>query len=134
MTEEPPKPEIDYRDCNYSIDIGDAVKRSLIRHFIRFLDAKIAERGFDPHDEALFDRDQIEAKAWALADEALLVAKGLIDDIIESAIQIEQGRQSASELLAQYLPDVATETARNFLNDELDLLIQLASGHFPEVR
>jgi len=51
MTEEPPKPEIDYRDCNYSIDIGAAVKRSLIRHFIRFLDAKIAERGFDPHDE-----------------------------------------------------------------------------------
>ena len=135
--EETPKPEIDCQDCSYSIEIGDGVRRSAIRHFTRFLDAQIAARGFNPHDGALFERDQIEAKAWVLADEALLTAKVEIADVIETAIQIEEGRQSAAALLTEYLPDVVAQIGRDFLDDPLgglDMLIELASGHFPRPR
>ena len=135
--EETPKPEIDCQDCSYSIEIGDGVRRSLIRHFTRFLDAQIAARGFNPHDGALFEREQIEARAWALADEAIQVAKALIDDFIGAVIQMRQGEQTAADLLSENLPDVTAQVGRDFLDDPfggLDALIELASGHFPQVR
>ena len=124
--------EIRDEDVYLQVRIGNRVRRALIRHFTAFLKAKIAERGYSVDDPLLFDQDMLEDKAWELAE-------GVIADVegIHEVVEAMGGDASPAAYVRDALTEALDEAEREFLNDRLgglDLLIEVASGHFPEIR
>jgi hypothetical protein len=125
-------------DYRLNVELGDRVRRHLIRHFSVFLRTKIAEHGFTPDDPLLFDQDRIEAEAWRLAGRVIdEVQQRVADDLAEAEFAGMLGDFDPAERIRERLAEQATEQEREFLEDSLgglDGLIELASGHFPEIR
>jgi len=111
-------PKIDLSDACFSIQIGDGVKRSLIRHFQQRLQGVLRRLGINPDDGALIKADVLEREAWRLADRAISDARLQIDDVLDSAIHLWPGRP-AQAWLGEYLTQATSQAWREFLDDGL---------------
>src|SRR5688500_995234 len=125
-------------DYHLGVDLNDGVRCRLIRHFTAFLKCKIAERGFTPDDPLLFDQDQIEDKAWWLMDRVIQeVQERVADELADAASAERFDLIDPAERIREHIAEQVPVQEREYLEDPLgglDVLIQLASGHFPEFR
>jgi len=129
--------KINCEDSRFVIEIGDGVRRSLIRHFVNYLVATIEKRGFNARDTVLFNQDVIEAEAWRLTNIVITRARLDLDDISDD---LRSSEKSASEIVAEEIDSAVSETELEYLGkgpddelSELSMLIERASGHFPEI-
>jgi hypothetical protein len=130
-------------DVHLQLRLSGRVRRALIRHFVVFLKAKIAERSYAAADPLLFNQDMIEDKAWELAETVIADTEGHAERLINGAAGLDEvvaavgGDPSPLALVRAVLDETIADAERGFLDDPLtglNALIELASGHFPEIR
>ena len=137
--------DIDCTDCAFEIYVGGRTRRSLIRHFSTFLKQAIHNKGFNANDPELFDQDMIEEQAWRMAELAIdemkrswRTAQLAINNMKRSYDDVRDVVSgSAQEFAETYFADWLPQIESEYLSDDLtsiDALIELASGHFPEIR
>ena len=119
------------------IEIGDGVRRSLIKHFMNYLVTTIEKRGLSARDPVLFNQDIIEGEAWRLTNIVISRARLDLDGISDD---LRSSERSASEIVAEEIESAVSETELEYLGDgphdelsELNMLIERASGHFSEI-
>jgi hypothetical protein len=128
---------INCEDSRFLIEIGDGVRRSLIKHFMNYLVTTIEKRGLSARDPVLFNQDIIEGEAWRLTNIVISRARLDLDGISDD---LRSSERSASEIVAEEIESAVSETELEYLGDgphdelsELNMLIERASGHFSEI-
>jgi hypothetical protein len=130
--------KINCEDCWFVIEIGDGVRRSLIKHFMKYLVATIEKRGFNARDPLLFNRDVIEAEAWRLTNIVITRARLGLDGVSD---ELRSSERQASEIITEEIDSAVSELELEYLGkgrddelSEINMLIERASGRFPELQ
>jgi hypothetical protein len=108
---------IDCTDCYLAIEIGDGVKRALVRHFARFIAARLAAGRIAVSDDAAADR--IDREAWRLASRVLGEVGTELAGALDEMLLLPDPQRSAQELLAGVVAAAVDTVERHYLGDEL---------------
>ena len=115
---------IDCSDCYLAIEIGDGVKRELVRYFSSFiagrlgaLDAPITESG----------RGAIDRDAWRLAGAVLNDVGGELNGTLDEDLLKEDPQRGAQNILAAAIGAAVAAIEQRYLSDELCGLEPLAA-------
>jgi hypothetical protein len=107
---------IDCTDCYLAIEIGDGLKRALVRHFGRFIAAELATHRIaaagDGADESI-DRD-----AWRLAAKVLAEVEDDVAGTLDESLLAADPQKAAQEILAAVVALSVAATERDFLADD----------------
>jgi hypothetical protein len=116
---------IDCSDCYLAIEIGDGVKRALVRHFNRFIVARLDARGIVAAGER--GREQIDRDAWRLTTTVLGdVGRELVGALDESALAADP-QKGAQEILAAVIDGSVASVEQDYLGDR-DLGFELLAA------
>lgn len=108
---------IDCTDCYLAIEIGEGVKRALVRHFHRFIADRLDSRGIAIIGERR--RDHIDRDAWRLATSVIgEVENELLGALDESALGPDP-QKVAQELLAAAVDATVAEVEQDYMEDRL---------------
>jgi len=89
---------IDCTDCYLAIEIGDGVKRALVRHFATFIAAQLAAR--DMGMQAGEAPEKIDAEAWRLAVRVLREVRSEIDGALDETLLAPDPQKTVQDILA----------------------------------
>jgi hypothetical protein len=108
---------IDCTDCYLAIEIGDGVKRALVRHFTGFITNQLTARAVAAQTPAALER--IDRDAWRLAARVLYEVEAEVDGALDETLLAPDPQKTVQDILT-----VAVETAvlgieRHYLGDEV---------------
>jgi hypothetical protein len=120
---------IDCTDCYLSIEIGDGMKRALVRHFGRFIAERLAARRI----AAAGDRadESIDREAWRLAGKVLGEVESDLDGALDESLLTADPQKAAQEILAAVVAVSVAAVERDYLIDEAFGFAALAAGIAP---
>ena len=102
---------LDCSACWLTIDVGDSMKRSLIRHFIAFLKHELQKHGVE------LDDDIIEGDAWELTDRFISEMKEILaQDPSEGYVRNDRG---AYEVVENYVREAMPEFEKQWREGDL---------------
>lgn len=106
---------IDCSDFYLAIEIGDGVKRALVRHFNRFIADRLETHGIAAAGER--GRERIDREAWRLTTTVLgEVGRELEGALDESALTADP-QKGAQEILAAVVDGSVAATEQDYLDD-----------------
>ena len=108
---------IDCTDCYLTIEIGDRVKRALVRHFAGFIAGELAARDVTANAEA--SREKIDGDAWRLAARVLREVEAEIDGALDETLLASDPHKTAQDILATAVEVAVGESEQHYLGDEL---------------
>jgi len=108
---------IDCTDCFLAIEIGDGVKRALVRHFTGFIATQLAARSVAPESETA--REKIDRDAWRLAARVLSEVEAEIDGALDETLLAPDPQKTVQDILATAVESTAAEIERHYLSDDL---------------
>lgn len=108
---------IDCTDCYLGIEIGDGVKRALVRHFANFIAAQVAARHVAARTEATLDK--IDRDAWRLAARVLNEVEADIDGALDETLLAPDPQSTVQDILAATVETAVAETEQHYLRDDL---------------
>jgi hypothetical protein len=121
---------IDCTDCYLAIEIGDGVKRALVRHFAGFIAGTLAARGIAAGTEAALEK--IDGDAWRLAARVLREVDAEIDGALDETTLAPDPQKSVEDMLAAAVEIAVAQTEQHYLGDDFlgfaGLLEKFASG------
>jgi len=109
---------IDCTDCYLAIEIGDGVKRALVRHFANFISAQAAVRGIPASDETA-SAEKIDRDAWRLAARVLNQVESEIDGALDETLLAPDPQRTVQAILAAAIETAVGETEQDYLGDTL---------------
>jgi hypothetical protein len=109
--------DIDCSDCYLQIAIGDGVKRSLIRHFARFIAAQLRERRIEHSDAGA--EEKIYNDAWRLASRVLREVGPELEGAIDETLLTPDPAGSVQALLAAAIEAASGGAETHYLADDL---------------
>ena len=107
---------IDCTDCYLAVEIGDGVKRTLVRHFARFIAGHLAARGVTSPTEAALDK--IDRDAWQLAARVLHEVETEIDSALDETLLAPDPQKTVQDILAAAVEIALAETEQHYLGDD----------------
>jgi hypothetical protein len=107
---------IDCTDCYLAIEIGDGVKRALVRHFAGFIAGELTARGL-VHGRA--SMEEIDRDAWRLAARALREVEAEIDGALDESLLAPNPQQTVQDILAAAIEIAVSGSEQHYLRDEL---------------
>ncbi|HEY3917562.1 MAG TPA: hypothetical protein VGL83_07200 [Stellaceae bacterium] len=123
---------IDCTDCFLAIEIGDGVKRALVRHFSRFIGARLAALELACRDDAAADK--LDREAWRLAARVLSEVEAEIEGALDENLLAPDPQKSAQEILANAVDASVAAIEQHYLADNLlgfdALCAKLRAGGF----
>jgi len=108
---------IDCTDCYLAIEIGDGVRRALVRHFSRFITNRLDSRGIATRDERR--RDHVDRDAWRLAATALSEAESELVGALDEGLLNDDPQKGAQEILAAVVDASVAGIEQHYLEDSL---------------
>lgn len=120
---------IDCTDCSLAIEIGDGVKRALVRHFSGVITGQLAARGLATRTDAA--REKIDRDAWRLAARVLNEVAAEIDGALDETLLAPDPQKRVQDILSAAIEIAAAEAERRYLGDEafgFDGLIEKLTG------
>lgn len=116
---------IDCTDCFLAIEIGDGVKRALVRYFAGFIGAQLAAHDIAADDAVAIDK--LDREAWRLATKVLGEVEAELDGALDETLLAPDPQQSAQEILAGVVNAAVAAAQAHYLADDLlgfDALLQ----------
>ena len=116
---------IDCTDCFLAIEIGDGVKRALVRHFAGFIGEQLATREIAARGDAASDK--LEREAWRLAAKVLGEVEAELEGALDETLLAPDPQQSAQDILAGVVHAAVAAAQERYLADDLlgfDALLQ----------
>jgi hypothetical protein len=110
---------IDCTDCSLAIEIGDGVKRELVRHFAAFIAGQLAARGMSTPATADGALDKIDGEAWRLAARVLREVRADIDGALDETLLAPAPQQTVQDILAAAVEIAVGDVERDYLRDDL---------------
>lgn len=107
---------IDCTDCYLAIEIGDGVKRSLIRHFAGFITGQLALREVAAQSDTA--RDKIDRDAWRLAARVLYEVEAEIDGALDETLLAPDPQKTVQDILAAAVETSVKGIELHYLTDE----------------
>lgn len=107
---------IDCTDCYLAVEIGDGVKRALVRHFTHFIGGHIAARDVSAQTEAALDK--IDRDAWRLTARVLHAVESEIDGALDETLLAPDPQKSVQDILAATIETAVAETEQHYLGDD----------------
>ncbi|HEY1507283.1 MAG TPA: hypothetical protein VGF92_23480 [Stellaceae bacterium] len=108
---------IDCTDCYLAIEIGDGVKRALVRHFASFIASEFAARAINARTDAALEK--IDRDAWRLAARTLNEVEAEIDSALDETLLAPDPQNSVQGLLAAAIEMAVDDTEHHYLADDL---------------
>lgn len=108
---------IDCSDCYLAIEIGDGVRRALVRHFSRFITERLNARCLVARNER--HRDHVERDAWRLATTVLSVAENELVGALDESLLNDDPQKGAEEILAAVVGASVAGIEQAYLADAL---------------
>lgn len=108
---------IDCSDCYLAIEIGDGVRRALVRHFSRFIADRLGLRAVTVTDDQR--RDDVERDAWRLTTTVLREIEGELDGALDESLLKHDPQKAAQEILAAVVDASVAAIERDYLDDAL---------------
>jgi hypothetical protein len=106
---------IDCTDCYLAIEIGDGVKRALVRHFAGFISARLAASRTAMRDEAVAEK--LDREAWRLASRVLGEVEAELAGALDETLLLPDPQRSAQEILAQVVEAAVEAIEQQYLGD-----------------
>jgi hypothetical protein len=107
---------IDCTDCYLAIEIGDGVKRAMVRHFTGVIAGQLAARGLTTQTEAAHEK--IDRDSWRLAARVLSEVAAEIDSALDETLLAPDPQKTVQGILAAAVETAAAETERRYLRDD----------------
>lgn len=121
---------IDCSDCYLSIEIGDGVKRALVRHFAGFIAAQFSARELACRGEVVADK--LDREAWRLAARVVAEVEAELVGALDETLLAPDPQKSAQETLALAVEAAVAAIEEHYLADTLlgfdALLTKLGQG------
>lgn len=108
---------IDCTDCYLAIEIGDGVKRALVRHFTGFIAGQLASRDIAIQSEAA--RDKIDRDAWRLAARVLREVEDEIDGALDETLLAPDPQQTVQDILTSAVETAVVGIESHYLSDDV---------------
>jgi len=108
---------IDCTDCSLAIEIGDGVKRALVRHFAAFIAGQLAARGVSTPAEGA--PDKIEGEAWRLAARVLREVRADIDGAVDETLLAPDPQKTVQDILAAAVEIAVADIEQHYMRDDL---------------
>jgi hypothetical protein len=110
---------IDCTDCYLAIEIGDGVKRELVRHFAAFIAGQLAARRMSTPATAEGALDKIDSEAWRLAARVLRAVRSDIDGALDETLLAPDPQQTVQDILAAAVEIAIGDIEQHYLRDDL---------------
>jgi hypothetical protein len=108
---------IDCTDCYLAIQIGDGVRRALVRHFRHFITDRLEAHGIATRDERR--RDQVDRDAWRLAATVLSEAENELLGTLDESLLNDDPQKGAQGILAAVVGASVAGIEQDYLADAL---------------
>jgi hypothetical protein len=108
---------IDCTDCYLAIELGDGVKRALVRHFAGFIAAQLAASSAVARDGAAAEK--LDREAWRLASRVLAEVEAELAGALDEALLMPDPQRSAQDILAKVVSESVEAVERHYLGDDL---------------
>lgn len=108
--------DIDLSNVRWTLEIDDAMRRSLIRYFRSRIIEAVLNRALEdrPKPTRIKNMEPIDALAWRMADDAIDRVTLTIDDLFETSYLGVEAHEAVNEVL----PEALKETESEFLEGE----------------
>jgi GGDEF domain-containing protein len=110
---------IDCTDCSLAIEIGDGVKRALVRHFAAFIAGQLAIRGMGATVTAAGTPDKIDDEAWRLAARVLREVRADIDGALDETLLAPDPQKTVQQILSAAVEIAVRDIEQHYLGDDL---------------
>jgi hypothetical protein len=107
---------IDCTDCYLAIEIGDGVKRSLIRHFTGFITGQLTLREVAAQTDTA--RDKVDRDAWRLAARVLHEVEAEIDGALDETLLAPDPQNTVQAILAAAVEASVKGIELHYLTDD----------------
>jgi len=108
---------IDCTDCYLAIEIGDGVKRALVRHFASFIGARLVARSVPASSEIAAEK--IDRDAWRLAARVLNEVESEIDGALDETLLASDPQRTVQEILVAAIETAVADAEQDYLGDAL---------------
>jgi hypothetical protein len=108
---------IDCTDCYLAIEIGDGVKRALVRHFAGFIGDRLGARAMPARDTVAADK--IDRDAWRLAGKVVREVEAEVAGALDETLLAPDPQKSAQEILAAAVEASVAAIEQQYLADDL---------------
>lgn len=108
---------IDCSDCYLAIEIGDGVKRALVRHFGGFIAERLAACGIAARTGAA--REKIDRDAWRLAARVLREVDTELDGALDETLLAPDPHKTVHDILAAAVEIAVGDIEQHYLRDDL---------------
>jgi len=110
---------IDCTDCSLAIEIGDGVKRALVRHFAAFIAGQLAIRGMGATVTVAGTPDKIDGEAWRLAARVLREVRADIDGALDETLLAPDPQKTVQQILSAAVEIAVRDIEQHYLGDDL---------------
>jgi hypothetical protein len=107
---------IDCTDCYLAVEIGDGVRRALVRHFTGFIAGHLAVRDVATRTEAALDK--LDRDAWRLAARVLHAVETEVDGALDETLLAPDPQKTVQDILAAAVEIAVAETEQHYLGDD----------------
>ena len=108
---------IDCTDCYLAIEIGDGVKRALVRHFARFITGQLAARDIAAHSEVALEK--IDRDAWRLAARVLHEVEAELDSALDETLLAPDPQKTVQDILTATVETAVEGIELHYLSDDV---------------
>jgi hypothetical protein len=108
---------IDCTDCYLAIEIGDGVRRSLVRHFTRFITGQLAAREVVAQTEAASEK--IDRDAWRLAARVLHEVEGEVEGALDETLLAPDPQRTVQDILSAAVEAAVQGIELHYLTDDV---------------
>jgi hypothetical protein len=107
---------IDCTDCYLTIEIGDGVKRALVRHFTGFITGQLAARAVAAQTQAALER--IDRDAWRLASRVLYEVEAEVEGALDETLLAPDPQKTVQDILTAAVETAVQGIERHYLDDD----------------
>ena len=108
---------IDCTDCYLAIEIGDGVKRELVRHFTGFITFQLATRDVAAQIHAAIEK--IDRDAWRLAARVLHEVEAEVDGAFDETLLAPDPQKTVQAILPAAVETAVKGTELHYLSDAI---------------
>jgi len=108
---------IDCTDCSLAIEIGDGVKRALVRHFSTFIAGQLAAREVAAQTETA--REKIDRDAWRLTARVLYEVEAEIDCALDETLLAPDPQKTVQDILTAAVETAVEGIELHYLSDDV---------------
>ncbi len=108
---------IDCTDCYLAIEIGDGVKRALVRHFAAFITGRLAVRDVAAQTDAAIEK--IDREAWRLAAGVLYEVEAEVDGALDETLLAPDPQKTVQAILTAAIEIAVKESELHYLSDAI---------------